>query len=200
MIDCYMLDVHVANRCNLNCDGCNHWSNYGFKEVFSAKTLYDWAEPWSKIVNPERVNLLGGEPLLNKQCSEIVSNYRKLFPETTLKLFTNGFLLSKQLWLKKTLEINNCVLVVTLHSDEKTYLKKFKNELQCLRKWGEPTLKKKTWFRTVFDYEGIEVEIRDMRGHWYKTYTGNGYNAKPYKDKKPRESWENCVSKHSIQL
>ena len=128
MIDCYMLDVHVANRCNLNCDGCNHWSNYGFKEVFSAKTLYEWAEPWSKIVNPERVNLLGGEPLLNKQCSEIVSNYRKLFPETTLKLFTNGFLLSKQLWLKKTLEINNCVLVVTLHSDEKTYLKKFKNE------------------------------------------------------------------------
>ena len=39
MISCYMLDVHIANRCNLNCDGCNHWSNYGFKEIFSAETL-----------------------------------------------------------------------------------------------------------------------------------------------------------------
>ena len=44
MIPCYMMDVHVANRCNLNCDGCNHWSNYGFKEIFSAKTLYNWAD------------------------------------------------------------------------------------------------------------------------------------------------------------
>ena len=69
-----MIDIHVANRCNLNCDGCNHWSNYGFTEVFSVDTLYEWAEPWSKILNPERINLLGGEPLLNKQCGKIVES------------------------------------------------------------------------------------------------------------------------------
>ena len=200
MIICPMLDVHLANRCNLNCDGCNHWSNYGFKEVFSRNTLYEWAEPWSKIVRPKRVNLLGGEPFLNKECDKIVKDYRKLFPDSILKLFTNGFIMSKQDWLQDTLRKNQCVLVITLHSDEKTYLKKFKNELQCLNNWGNPTVKMKTWFRTVFDYDGIEVEIRDMRGHWYKTYTGNGYSAKPFKDKMPRQSWENCVSKHSIQL
>ena len=200
MIPCYMMDVHVANRCNLNCDGCNHWSNYGFKEIFSAKTLYNWAEPWSKIIKPERINLLGGEPLLNKECNKIVEQYRSLFPDSTIKLFTNGFTLSKHPWLPDTLRKNDCILVITLHSDEKTYLKKFKNELQCLNNWGNSTVKMKTWFRTVFDYEGIEVEIRDMRGHWYKTYTGNGYTAKPYKDEKPRESWENCVSKHSCLL
>ena len=96
MITCSMLDVHLANRCNLNCDGCNHWSNYGFKEVFSRNTLYEWAEPWSKIVKPERVNLLGGEPFLNKECDKIVKDYRKLFPDSILKLFTNGFIMSKQ--------------------------------------------------------------------------------------------------------
>ena len=200
MITCYMLDVHIANRCNLNCDGCNHWSNYGFKEVFSAETLYEWAEPWSKIIAPERVNLLGGEPLLNKECAKIVKQYRQLFPNSTLKLFTNGFTLSKNKWLYDVLKENNCVLVITMHSSEKKYLKKFKNELQCLNDWATPTIKMKTWFRIVFDYAGVEVEIRDMRGHWYKTYTGNGYNAKPYKDNNQRKSWENCVSKNSVQL
>ena len=200
MINCYMIDIHIANACNLMCDGCNHWSNYGFQEVFSAQTLKEWAEPWSKILKPERINLLGGEPLLNKECAKIIDIYRQLFPYSTIKLFTNGFILSKQDWLQYNLRKNNCVLVITLHSDEKRYLKKFKNELECLNNWGTPTLKKKTWFRTVFDYDGIEVEIRDMRGHWYKTYTGNGYNAKPYKDENQRESWKNCVSKHSVQL
>lgn len=200
MINCYMLDVHLANRCNLNCDGCNHWSNYGFKEVFSAKTLKEWAEPWSKVLEPERINLLGGEPLLNKECSLIVENYRQMFPKSTIKLFTNGFLLSKNKWLKDCLRKNNCVLVITLHSTEKRYLKKLKSELQCLKSWGDSTQKMKTWFRTVFDYDGIEVEIRNMEGHWYKTYTGNGYNAKPYKDNNQRQSWKNCVSKYSVQL
>ena len=77
LISCYMLDVHIANRCNLNCDGCNHWSNYGFQEIFSRKTLYDWAKPWSKIVKPERVNLL------NKECSKIMEDYRSLFSDST---------------------------------------------------------------------------------------------------------------------
>jgi len=195
-----MLDVHLANRCNLNCDGCNHWSNYGFKEVFSAKTLVEWAKPWSKVLKPERINLLGGEPLLNKECELIVESYRQMFPDSTIKLFTNGFLLSKNKWLQECLRKNDCVLIITLHSTEKRYLKKLKSELQCLKHWGNSTQKMKTWFRTVFDYDGIEVEIRDMQGHWYKTYTGNGYNAKPYKDNNQRQSWENCVSKHSVQL
>ena len=99
-----MLDVHLANACNLHCDGCNHWSNYSFKEIFSNETLYEWAEPWSKRLNPERINLLGGEPLLNKECEQIVNTYRKLFPKSVIKLFTNGLLLSKQQWLYNCLK------------------------------------------------------------------------------------------------
>jgi hypothetical protein len=199
-IDCYMIDVHLANRCNLMCDGCNHWSNYGFSEIFSAKTLYEWAAPWADLINPERVNLLGGEPLLNPECRQIIKDYRSLFPNATLKFFTNGFTLSKNLWLQEVLRENNCVLVITMHSSEKRYLKKFTKELQCLNSFGNCKLKMKTWFRTVFDFGGIEVEIRDMRGHWYKTYTGNGINARPYKDNSQRKSWEECVSKKSVQL
>jgi hypothetical protein len=200
MINCYMIDIHLSNACNLMCEGCNHWSNYGFDEIFSAKTLKEWAEPWSKLLNPERINLLGGEPFLNKQCKEIVHCYRDLFPKSTLKLFTNGFLLSKQDWLIDTLKATNCALVISMHSNEKRYLKKFRKELSWLNNFGNLTVKKKTWFRTLFDLNGIEVEIRDNSNHWYRTYTGNGYTAKPYSDKDPRQSWENCVSKYSVQL
>lgn len=200
MINCYMIDIHIANACNLMCDGCNHWSNYGFEEIFSLKTLHEWAEPWSKILAPERINLLGGEPFLNKQCKDIIYDYRLLFPNSTLKLFTNGFLLSKQDWLINTLKTTKCTLVISMHSNEKRYLKKFRKELSWLHNFGNLTFKKKTWFRTLFDLDGIEIEIRDNSKHWYRTYKGNGFNAKPYADKNPRKSWENCVSKYSVQL
>ena len=79
-------------------------------------------------------------------------------------------------------------------------MKKFRKELSWLDNFGNLALKKKTWFRTLFDLDGIEIEIRNNSKHWYRTYTGNGYNAKPYADKNPRRSWENCVSKYSVQL
>jgi hypothetical protein len=61
-----------------------------------------------------------------------------------------------------------------MHSNEKRYLKKFRKELSWLDNFGNLTLKKKTWFRTLFDLDGIEVEIRNNSKHWYRTYTGNG--------------------------
>tara|TARA_Y100000356_G_scaffold7440_1_gene5457 strand:- start:231 stop:1082 length:852 start_codon:yes stop_codon:yes gene_type:complete len=198
--DLYMLDVHVANKCNLHCDGCNHWSNYNFSEVFTNNTLEEWATPWSKRLNPERINLLGGEPFLNRECKEIVYTYRKLFPNSINKLFTNAFLLSKQDWLYDCLLETNTALVITFHSRDKRYLKKFKKELEYLKTWGKWTFEKDTWFRNVYNINGVEVEIRDMKNHWYRTYIGNGYNAKPYKDNDKRKSWEECVSKNSIQL
>lgn len=196
----YMLDIHLANACNLMCYGCNHWSNYGFQEIFDRKTLKDWATPWASRLIPERINLLGGEPLLNKETEQIVSDYAKLFPKSKLKLFTNGFLLSKNLQLKEVLEKTDTSLVITLHSRDERYLKKLKKEILSLNDWGSTSHKKKTWFRTVYDIGGVEVEIRDMKNHWYKTYTGDGYNAKPYADNNPKKSWEICVSKESVQL
>lgn len=197
---CYMLDVHVTNSCNLHCDGCNHWSNYGFIESFSCDTLTQWAKPWAERLIPERINLLGGEPLLNKECQEIVYSYRNLFPDSTNKLFTNAFLLSKQDWLYDCLKETNSVLVITFHSRNPKYLEKFKKEISCLKEWGQQKLVKETWFRKVYNINGVEVEIRDMKSHWYRTYKGHGKNAKPYTDNNPRKSWEECVSKHSMQL
>ena len=200
MKNCYMLDVHLANKCNLHCDGCNHWSNYNFSEVFSEETLTKWAKPWSKRLNPERINLLGGEPLLNKECKEIVYSYRKLFPNSINKIFTNALLLSKQDWLYECLLKTNTALVITFHSRNERYLKKFKKELEYLKTWGEWTFEKDTWFRNVYNINGVEVEIRDMKNHWYRTYKGNGINAKPHTDNNQRKSWEVCISKNSIQL
>ncbi len=198
--DFYMLDVHLTNRCNLHCDGCNHWSNYSLSGLFSNATLRAWAEPWTEKVSPRRINLLGGEPFLNKEYPEIIATYRSLFPDSTLKIFTNGFLLSKQHGLHECLKENNAILIVTDHSRDPRYRGKLDKELSTIASWGERRLKKETWFRKVYDLNGVEVEIRDMKGHWYKTYTGNGVNARPYKDNNPRKSWEECVSKNSVQL
>jgi len=197
----YMVDLHIANACNLSCDGCNHWSNYGFKEKFSYDTIKSWITPWKHKLLPERFNILGGEPLLNKDAERIIYLCKDSFPSAKHKFYTNALLLKNHVsWLYKALKDNDASLVITLHSRDKRYLKLFKKNLRCLTDWGDFVLKKETWFRKLYDVNGVEVEVRDMKSHWYKTYTGNGFNAKPYADNNPKKSWEECVSKESIQL
>ena len=53
------MNVHIANRCNLNLVAVITGQTTDLKEIFTAETL-KWAEPWSKILQPERINLLGG--------------------------------------------------------------------------------------------------------------------------------------------
>lgn len=197
----YMIDLHIANACNLTCDGCNHWSNYGFKEKFSYDTIKSWLVPWKDKLSPQRFNILGGEPLLNKDAEKIIYLCKEVFPLAKHKFYTNALLLKNHTkWLFKALKDNDVSLVITLHSRNSRYLNLLKKNLAELKTWGDFDFKKETWFRKLYDISGVEVEIRDMKSHWYKTYTGNGYNARPFADKQPKKSWEECVSKDSIQL
>ena len=83
------LDIHVTNSCQLKCTGCNHYSNYGIHEHFTENTLVKWAEPWVDRIAFGKIQLVGGEPFLNKELKNICYSYRKLFPNTELLLFTD---------------------------------------------------------------------------------------------------------------
>ncbi len=204
------LDVHVANACQLSCEGCNHYSNYDIKGIFSCNQLVDWATPWAQRVEFEKIQLVGGEPFLNKELQQICYKYRDLFPVTPILLFTNGLLLSKNLkWLYTTLHDTKIKLIISLHSvTEKNYLDKIKKELYSLEKYGPLTKIEETWFRTVFKLKNIEVDLRKVMAfntarnkyHWSTTYKGVGKSMKPFQDNNQRQSWENCIVQDSLQL
>ena len=100
----YMLDIHVAEHCNLNCIGCNHYSPLA-KPAFcdlpalkhSLNTLRD-----RKVLNMfDCINLIGGEPLLNPDIIEVLKIAREVALTSTsrkrlnIKLITNGLLLHR---------------------------------------------------------------------------------------------------------
>jgi len=89
--------VHVAEHCNLNCKGCNHFSSLA-KEEFLKPEEFErdfkrLAELTKKIFT---IKILGGEPLLHPRLTEFFDIARKYFPSAPIQVTTNGILLTKQ--------------------------------------------------------------------------------------------------------
>lgn len=93
-------EVHLAEHCNLNCQGCDHFAPLAQPaladyEVFCAD-FARMAELFGTDV--KSINLLGGEPLLNPEVSRFAKAARMYFPNascTEIRLVTNGILLPK---------------------------------------------------------------------------------------------------------
>lgn len=89
------LELPVTDHCNLTCRDCNH----------SSPALARWfADPdqvasdfsiLAKVYRPQRVKILGGEPLLHKQLSAVIRAARGSQIATSYYLTTNGTLLDR---------------------------------------------------------------------------------------------------------
>ena len=93
-----LVEIQLAENCNLNCKGCSHFSQLAKNELANLEILErDYArlsDLSDKIVG--KIHLMGGEPLLHPKVNEIMILTRKYFPDTKIKLVTNGVLLPKQ--------------------------------------------------------------------------------------------------------
>jgi len=84
MIQVPFLEFHVSHACNFSCDGCSHFSNYKHAELASPKDLRRQHALWNTRIFPERMILLGGEPLLNKKIYRILIDTRRAWPANRL--------------------------------------------------------------------------------------------------------------------
>ncbi|MBQ9071926.1 MAG: glycosyltransferase [Bacilli bacterium] len=89
------LEIHLADHCNLNCKGCCHFSPISEKKELSADSLEKDLSKLSELISGklDRMVLLGGEPLLNKELLQILKICREYFRNTDIQLLTNGLLL-----------------------------------------------------------------------------------------------------------
>ena len=122
-----LLDVHTTIGCNLSCKGCNHFSNYFAP---SSKLDTDALLRDIEVILPRldlgRVNVIGGEPLLNPRCEEIVNTCISS-TNSLVYLYTNGLLLHKnEDWIRKALENPRVFLRISIHLKEvEDIIKKF---------------------------------------------------------------------------
>lgn len=94
-----ILDVHLADHCNLNCAGCNHFAPVAARRFLPLDQYARDLGLLSRIPGIDgyfsELCLMGGEPLLHPEVSEAIRLSRRFLPGTTLALVTNGILLDR---------------------------------------------------------------------------------------------------------
>jgi hypothetical protein len=124
--------------------------------------------------------ILGGEPLINKDIVDIVYFTREAWNKEYneyFELVTNGFLLYKYPELPLALKETDCVLYISIHSNDSEYLKKFEDVKKLVDQWVEK-------YEIKVTYEKQE--------NWSLPYRGIGNKIEPFNDGDYYESWNNC--------
>lgn len=88
-------EVQLAEHCNLNCAGCDHFSPIAEKNFLDVS---QYAKDISRLSGLSegiagRIKLLGGEPLLHPEIAEIMKLTRNSFQTAYIEIVTNGLLL-----------------------------------------------------------------------------------------------------------
>ena len=89
------VEFYITNVCNLSCNGCNRFNNYKFKGFQRWADYQEEYTRWSKELQFGSIGILGGEPLLNADFMLWLRGIRQLWPNTFIKVVTNGYYLNK---------------------------------------------------------------------------------------------------------
>lgn len=92
------VSFHLAEHCNLNCFSCDNFSQLAKEGYYDIKSFELDVKSLFKITNGyiEQFYLVGGEPLLNKNCKDYFYILRQYFKNSSIWLITNGILLPNQ--------------------------------------------------------------------------------------------------------
>jgi MoaA/NifB/PqqE/SkfB family radical SAM enzyme len=175
-----IIEFHLAEHCNLNCAGCDHFSPLAQEEYADLKAVENDMVRLASLTkgNLKEIRLIGGEPLLHKDVSAFFPVVRKYFPNSTILLFTNGTLLTRQpdtFW--EACKENRIVLFVTRYPikiDTETI------EAKC-RQYGidflhPPGIRDDEMYRCVLSLEGkgnVKLNWKCCM-HNYWTFLRNG--------------------------
>lgn len=93
----FLLEVNLADHCNLNCQCCDHFSPLAPPTFLNFDQYVKDIQRLAELTNHHigLMKLQGGEPLLNERLIEYIKVTREVFPNTYICIFTDGLLLSK---------------------------------------------------------------------------------------------------------
>lgn len=89
------LDLMVAYSCNIACRGCISLSDFARDGVAPTADIKSWIRHWAQLIEPRVLAVFGGEPCLHPDLLEICHAVRSAWPNTIIRLITNGYFLHK---------------------------------------------------------------------------------------------------------
>lgn len=183
------IETHVTHACSFECEGCTHFSQEKMKGQHTVESFRAEIGPWSKRLLPHNFLLLGGEPTLNPNLTQICQAARDLWSGVengkhlvTMMLVTNGSHLHKHPELPEVLKRCKIHLDVSVHHDAPEYLAK----LEEVKDWAAK--------------HDLSIRWRESFRDWTAYYRGEGANAEPFADNDPQASWNHCASRWCFNL
>ena len=105
----------IVHHCNLNCKWCDHCSPIADEEYVTVEQFTKDLELVNdKFSDVFFVAIMGGEPLMHPNLDLIIKSARNILPKSSIKIYTNGLLLSsfkKDFW--HLLRQNKITIVLT---------------------------------------------------------------------------------------
>jgi len=146
-----------------------------------------WIDAWSNRLRPAVFSILGGEPTLNRDLVRIVEHAITAFPESRIRIVTNGFLLGRHLELPAVMAMaaDRVNLEVSVHHGSTEFEKKFAKVRALVDLWRQ-------------DYR-VNIEIKESYKKWTRRYHIRA-GEMIFPNGNPREAWEVCIGKHCKQL
>ncbi len=157
-------------HCNLNCRYCDHFSPIAEKKFFAIKKLKKDFKRIDKFFDIKSIGLMGGEPLLHPQISEILEMTRKIFPSAYLMIFTNGILLDKMeenFW--KICYFNKIAIKISkydVHLNEKSIFAKAQKYGVPVSYYGAAAGEYKTMYKMTLDLSGNQNALEMHKICW----------------------------------
>lgn len=87
------LEYHITDHCNLRCDHCCSFSPILKKWLADPVSFREDLVAVRRVVRPEFLKIVGGEPLLHPELEELLSIAHELQVGARIQLTTNGILL-----------------------------------------------------------------------------------------------------------
>jgi organic radical activating enzyme len=84
------VEFYITNVCNLNCNSCNRFNNYAFSGHMDWQQHADDYVKWSKILDVDRIGILGGEPMLHPNFDQWIHFVAELWPDANIMIMSNG--------------------------------------------------------------------------------------------------------------
>ncbi|MDO5568557.1 MAG: 4Fe-4S cluster-binding domain-containing protein [bacterium] len=170
-------EYHLADHCNLNCKGCDHFSPLAEKKFTDFDKFSNDIHRMSELFNGKArsIHILGGEPLLHKEICKFMKETRKAFPDnnlTEIRVISNGILvndMNEEFW--KCLHDNNIILSVTKYPLKLDYdlMVKKAREFDATFEFYDNTDKDQVWYNIKIQEDGKN----EARKSFYKCFVAN---------------------------
>jgi hypothetical protein len=86
-------ELHVVEHCNLRCTACCNMSPYLAEHTLGVAEIEAMCRTMAEHLDVDVFKIMGGEPLLHPQITEVLRAIRRSGISETVRLFTNGLLL-----------------------------------------------------------------------------------------------------------